>query len=58
MSIEIIGMVGTKEVSESHGSFDRGGRLFGFRESSSVGSERLQRQGADATSMTSGCGLA
>jgi alkanesulfonate monooxygenase len=25
----------------------RGGRLFGFRESSSVGSERLQRQGAE-----------
>jgi alkanesulfonate monooxygenase len=25
----------------------RGGRLFGFRESSSVGSERLQQQGAD-----------
>jgi alkanesulfonate monooxygenase len=35
-----------------------GGRLFGFRESSSVGSERLQQQGAEATSMMSGCGTA
>jgi alkanesulfonate monooxygenase len=31
-----------------NGSKDAGGRLFGFRESTSVGSERLQRQGAQS----------
>lgn len=82
MSIEIIGMVGTKEVSVRPIVADteeaawqragdirsatarrvadaetaqvqgvqvpaRGGRLFGFRESSSVGSGRLQRQATE-----------
>ena len=31
-----------------NGAKDAGGRLFGFRESTSVGSERLQRQGAQS----------
>jgi alkanesulfonate monooxygenase len=31
-----------------NGSKDAGGRLFGFRESTSIGSERLQRQGAQS----------
>ena len=46
MSIEIIGMVGTQEVSESRGTF--GGPIdAGFHESSSVGSQRLQQQAAE-----------
>jgi len=37
----------SRVAAASPGLGDRAGRLFGFRESSSVGSERLQQQGAE-----------
>src|SRR5258708_688597 len=39
--------IGRRE-NGGNGSKDTGGRLFGFRESTSVGSERLQLQGAQS----------
>jgi hypothetical protein len=47
VSIEIIGMVGTQEVSESRGTFGGPAIDAGFHESSSVGSQRLQQQAAE-----------
>ena len=47
MSIEIIAMVGTQEVSESRGTFGGPAIDAGFHESSSVGSQRLQQQAAE-----------
>jgi hypothetical protein len=47
VSIEIIAMVGTQEVSESRGTFGGPAIDAGFHESSSVGSQRLQQQAAE-----------